>query len=288
MAMKTILAPLLGRDGDAAVLAAAYAMAAPRNGRVHALYLHRDPKDVLVSQISEGMSAGMIESVMASAEKHVEEARSKARGVFDTWAAENNVKVDVRDPNAVTADFEEVSGDVAQTLMRRARVCDLTCVVRPGENAAGDEDILLDTSIMETGRPVLMVPASKKMPGGKTVAVAWNGSKEAARAVAVTQTVLDDADKIVVLTGHDGPIGTDDGADDIADALKRRGPDAVVENFDARDGNVAGRLQAEAARCGADLLIVGAYSHSRLREYFLGGVTDDLVSAARMPILMAH
>jgi nucleotide-binding universal stress UspA family protein len=162
----------------------------------------------------------------------------------------------------------------------------VTVVVR-GEEDGPDAAAIVEAAMMETGRAVLFVPADVTAEPIKGIAVAWNGSREAARAMALAMPVLEEAGDVVLLAGLSSSLARED-IDACATALGWHGVKARSVTFDGSDGNVAGRLQAEAREAGCQLLVLGAYSHSRLREFIFGGVTDDILAAVRMPVLLAH
>jgi nucleotide-binding universal stress UspA family protein len=121
--------------------------------------------------------------------------------------------------------------------------------------------------------------------------VAWDASREATRALSEAQPLLEAAEKVYVLTvdakpkmfGH----GDQPGAN-IAAHLSRRGLPTEVRNVDGLGRTPAIAISEEAVALGADLVVMGAYAHSRLREMVFGGATRDLLRTATLPILMAH
>ena len=166
-------------------------------------------------------------------------------------------------------------------------MADVICMVRPGEYDGSDGETLFQAALMETGKAVLLAPADTKMKPIKSVAIAWNGSREAARAVALAMPMLETADSVTVLAGTSDYLKPED-VTAFTESLKWHGFNATARMFALNGADLAGRLQAEAREADAQLLVLGAYSHSRLREFVFGGVTDDIIKAGRMPVLMAH
>ncbi|MCG2583983.1 universal stress protein [Massilia sp. TS11] len=175
----------------------------------------------------------------------------------------------------------------------QARYADL--LVLGQTDPDGDSDSWLDDLpqfvVLHSGRPVLLVPyAFEQKTFGETVLVAWDGSRSAARAVADALPLLRQARKVIVSI-----IGAEVGADahgeepgaDIALYLARQGVQVEVqaEPATADVGNV---LLSQAANIGADLLVMGCYGHTRMRELVLGGATRTLLASMTIPVIMSH
>jgi nucleotide-binding universal stress UspA family protein len=166
------------------------------------------------------------------------------------------------------------------------RVADLLVVPRPGGEAMMPESVFED-ALFDSGRPVLLVPPGAKGPVGRRIAIAWNGSTETARAVAMSMGLLKRAEAVEVLS-VDGAIVPGPSAADLAAALRRHGLAATATHH-SNGGAAPGQVTADkAAAWGADLIIKGAYTQSRLRQLIFGGVTRHLILASPVPVLFAH
>lgn len=289
MSLKTVLAPVLGNDADAAILNAAHAIAVLHGAHIFVAHVHREPRDVLVPQIGMGMSASMIETIVEQAENAANEARAVSVAAFDRWREKNGLLV-VEKPtetDGVTVSFETLVGEPAVVVGRRARMVDVICVVSPTGREGSDAMALAEAALLQSGKATLVVPHDVEMAPITGIAIGWNASKEAASAVAHSMSFLETADKVLVISGIDSDL-TEEQLGTFVDSLRWHGVTAQAKTFDASSGSISGRLQAEAREADAQLLVLGAYSHSRLRESIFGGVTDDILSAARIPVLMAH
>lgn len=289
MSLKTVLAPVLGNEADTAVLNAACALATLHGAHIFVAHIHRDPREVLVPQIGMGMSASMIETIIEQAENAANESRAASLSAFDRWREANNLLVVEKptDTDGVTVSFETLVGEPATVVSRRARMVDVICVVVPAESDGGDAVTIAEAALLQSGKATLVVPHDVTMPAITGIAVGWNASKEAAAAVAHAMPLLETADKVLVMSGIDDDL-TEEQLGTFVESLLWHGVNATAKTFDASSGSISGRLQAEAREAGAQLLVLGAYSHSRLRESIFGGVTDDILTAARIPVLMAH
>jgi nucleotide-binding universal stress UspA family protein len=167
------------------------------------------------------------------------------------------------------------------------RVFDLIVLGRPGARDEPPRLATLEAALFEGGRPVLMVPPSSPASIGETIVIAWNGSTETARTVALAMPILEKAGRVVVLTlegwGVEGPSGAE-----LALRLQRNGirAETAARRLNTRSPGEA--ILDDAASFHADLLVKGAYTQSRLRQMIFGGATSHIIAHAGVPVLMAH
>lgn len=183
--------------------------------------------------------------------------------------------------------------DFGTAFARQARYADLS-IVGQGDPAEGDVDaeLVVEASFLDSGRPSLVIPyiGARSLPP-KQVLVAWDGSREAARAVGDAMPLLLKAQNVLVLVVDPGKlrgrIGEQPGAD-LGNHLARHG--IKVEVRTAASGGLATGdvIIGQASDAGADLVVMGGYGHSRLRELVLGGATQSLLDHMPIPVLMAH
>ena len=161
----------------------------------------------------------------------------------------------------------------------------------PEEGFDGFEPEFAERIIMEAGRPVLVIPREGTFGSVAThVIVGWNKSPQAARAVGDALPLLQKADQVTIVSVNpDAETAVDDlpGAE-FATMLSRHGVTVTTETVSSPSGNPGEALLTKASDLGANLLVVGAYGHSRLREYVFGGVTKHLLQHMTVPVLMAH
>lgn len=182
-------------------------------------------------------------------------------------------------------------GEALQILAAQGRVSDL---IVTGQREPDDKlpirDILIETALFETGRPSMIVPYIG--PGEAkfdSVAVAWDGRREAARAVHDAMPLLKRAKNVEIITV--GRIGTAKGEDpgsDLAESLARHGLKVSLQHLEGGHNDVANTLLSHAADKGFDLMVMGGYSHSRLREVVLGGATRGILESMTIPVLMSR
>lgn len=172
-------------------------------------------------------------------------------------------------------------------LVRQARGADLVVVGRVtrregGDGMAADPGLVL----MEAGRPVLVVPPGLDSLQAVRIVVAWKDGPEARRAVSAALPFVRGADQVyVVAAGSEAHI---EGAEEVSGLLARHGAHVTTHLVNAPSGNIADEILRFAKRHDADLIVMGGYGHSRLREWLFGGVTRDILRDSPLCCLMCH
>jgi len=168
------------------------------------------------------------------------------------------------------------------------RIFDVTVLGRPSSERGGPRMATAESALFESGRPVLLAPPANYPPKaiGDTILIAWNQSMETARATRGAHLMLLRAKKVFVLTIKewivDGPTG-----EQMAERLRNHGIPAEAVNRSAKGVSQGEAILEQAALLGADLLIKGAYTSSRLRQMIFGGATSHILAKATLPVLMA-
>jgi nucleotide-binding universal stress UspA family protein len=173
---------------------------------------------------------------------------------------------------------------------RIARRFDLAIVAQAEPHGPSVDDIIAETTLFTSGRPMIIVPYIQKAPLKlDRVMVCWDGSRQAARAVGDAMPLLAKAGRVqvVIVTNERGKQDEIEGAD-IAEHLARHGLKVDVHRVTGGDIDVADALLSHASDSGADFMVMGGYGHSRLREFVLGGVTRSILQSMTLPALMAH
>ncbi len=180
------------------------------------------------------------------------------------------------------------SGRPLETLSLRSRYADLTVVSQNAPEGQGGGEDLVDDLIMASGRPILVIPyIGAPAEIGRTVLIAWNASREAARAVSDAMPLLESADSVEIFAVEPRGIGDIPGAD-IAEHLARHGLKTNAVKTAGLDIEVGDVLLNQVADTGADLIVMGAYGHSRMRELVLGGATRHILEHMTAPVLLSH
>lgn len=289
MPIKMILVPMLGGENDGPALEAAGLLAKRSGAHLDAVFVHRDHLSVASPRMSDSLSRGRIESLFKTARKEFDDSRNAARSRFNAWCSAAGFEIKERPDTADTpsAAFSEIIGEPAEIIGKRGRTADVISITRVGDVQKADYSKILEASLLHSGRLVLQVPPQSPTEIGKTVAIAWNGSKEASRAVALALPLLETVERAVVVAGVSDYLTVDE-VNGLVDSLAWHGVNVTARTFPIAGGSVSDRLQAEARAVEADTILLGAYSHSRLRELIFGGVTANILDRAEVPVLMAH
>ena len=180
-----------------------------------------------------------------------------------------------------------LSHQVPALFVQYARLRDLTILSVPKSY----DQWYAETVIFESGKPILVLPERPRpRPFDlKTIMVAWDFSRAAARAVADAVPILEKAREVRIITvTNEKVLDSKHSAEELAKNLSRHGIDVVLDKVDAAGRAIDRVLETHAASCGADILVMGAYGHSRFREIILGGATKSLLSKPPIPILFSH
>jgi nucleotide-binding universal stress UspA family protein len=184
------------------------------------------------------------------------------------------------------ADWQEEVSPGTEVLGSIGRVFDLIVVGRPVAGAATPSMSALEIALFESGRPILIAPPATSAALGSNIVVAWNGSTETARTIAMTMPFLEQAEQVLVLSVEEGMVPGPSGQQ-VAQGLMRNRVPARSRHVAAQGSAVGAAILAEAAEAGADLLLKGAYTHSRLRQMIFGGATSHILGAAELPVIRA-
>jgi nucleotide-binding universal stress UspA family protein len=178
-------------------------------------------------------------------------------------------------------------GDVSGEVSRLARSFDATVLQQPDPTGTETAD-LIEAVLFGSGRPVLMVPCHHEPSQLRTILIAWDEGRPAARAVADALPLLAMAERVEVVTIGDRGGDQNSHSHTMVHHLVRHGIAAHGTSLANDQGSVASTLLSYAAEVKADLIVMGGYGHSRLREIVLGGTTRRMLRTMTIPVLMAH
>ncbi len=266
-------------DGEAMPERLAVALELAERFDTHLTGVYVDPGLALPTLIDVPVSPSLIEELENEHQGRCERAEQAFRKTLDR--------------SQVSSEWRMARGELAGTLARHARYADLVVL---GQEGAEDQKLVIgglpDSVVLTCGRPALVVPyIGARTSPGKHAIVAWNGSREAARAVNDALPLLMGADNVDVMCVDPGR-GEEEDADlpgaDLCLHLARHGVNAEAQTLVANDLEIADLLLSRVADRGADLIVMGAYGHARWREVVLGGVTRQLLEQMTVPVFMSH
>ncbi len=288
--MKTILLPLLGTGGNSAPLALAARVAALFDAHIAGLHIRRDTVEE-ISTITMGEGA-VTQDMWDIVEGENAKCASAAKSTFESFCGRNALPVIPPSDcsRAMSASWRSYEGDLRAGIIAEARVRDLVVTGRD-EQPFGLPAAMLADIVMQSGRPVLLVPRKIPAATGNVVAIAWKNTAESARALTAAMPFLRKAKRVVVLAVAEGAAAPAqaESAGALAGQLRwhlKEAPEVCAVT--AGRHRVSTALVGAAVSAGADLLISGAYGHSRAREFILGGVTQELLEGCELPVLLTH
>ncbi|WP_210496169.1 universal stress protein [Microvirga antarctica] len=281
--IKDVLVHLDGSPHDEERLLEAEAIASIGSAHLTGLFTNALPDFATLVPLDGGaLAAEMITSLDIDARREgaVIEARLNER--LARMAGPNDVRR-----------IDEVDARLPSCAATEGRWADLFVLSRP----TGDADVarwkaLFEAVLFESGRAVVVVPPGYRAPDAiRRVLVCWRDTRESARAVAAATPILAQATRTTVLIIDPRPLLTGEigePAADIAAHLDRHGAKVDVNVVTSGDRDVSEVILEQAKRLSADLIVMGAYGHSRSREWLMGGATRDLLETSPIPLLMAH
>ncbi|PSC02928.1 universal stress protein [Alsobacter soli] len=281
MVMKSVLVPIEDNEGAQSILQTALVFARRFGSCLEA---------VAPLPLIDNYIVGEMVPLWPPAQTGTGDSSREALLLFERFMEEHDVHRRERASQGPCWAMREgaLLGDSA--VAAHARVFDISIVGRPGSGSAGPRLSLLEAVLFESGRPVLMAPPaglSERSTIGETVVIAWNCSTETARAVAMAMPILVQARRIRVLTVEGATVPGPSG-EDLVRRLRLDGVEADAVTVTPA-GMTAGEASLDHARAfGADLMIKGAYTQSRLRQMIFGGVTSHILANATLPVLFAH
>lgn len=288
MGYKSILVPLEESDVLTSVLATTLLVARQFDSYIEGLCI----RPSLAGAIAVGFEGG-VAALAGTEEQFEQEQETRTRRLqdqFDGFVRDNGLSVaSSASMSGLCARWVEDEAPGIGIFGQRGRVFDLIVVGRPTPGVLTPAMNTLETVLFESGRPVLIAPPTAPQTLARNVVVAWNGSTETARALAFALPFLQSAERITVLA-VEGAMVPGPSAEEVAESLSRHGVSASAQTASGKRSPAAAGLVMieESAKLGADLLIKGGYTHSRLRQMIFGGATNHILNEAQIPVLMAH
>ncbi len=275
MAFKDVLVPIILVEEDECALRAAEIVADLVDARVSGVFLAVEPDaiataDALVSGVRWGDLIGQI-AADAGKVRAALEARPSSRRIGFT---------------EMRSTLSRIGADLGEV----ARCTDLVVMTRPIQDLWTEQirTAAFEGVLFGSGRPVLLTPTDWRGTVGRNIIIAWNGSHEAARAAADALPLLQEADKVTIVSVVQSAEDCLRSAQTLAAHLLRHGVKAATKAVLASHGDDTACLVAEALDGGADLVVMGGYGRARAAEWAFGGVTRALSRTASFPVFMSH
>ena len=275
--IKDVVCNLAG--GQTNDVAADYAISMGKTYGAHLVGVAFVYEPVIPGSLLGGIPTDLIE---AQREENAKAAKA-AVARFEAAAAAAGVSAEARLLDASIAGAADLFG-------RIARRFDVAVVGQARQEQGASEELLIEGALFGSGRPVIIVPQTLRQSlNFDGIMVCWDGSRPAARAIGDAIPFLTRAKsiEIVVVTGEHDKSGEITGAN-MKRHLARHGINVEIKRVTAGSVDVQGAILSHAHDSGADFIVMGAYGHSRLREFILGGVTRSILKSMPVPVLMSH
>lgn len=280
--IKNILVPLSGNPSDGRSIDAAMTIAAKFSAEVECLRVHPSPMQIIGrAAVQQFATTTSTNDLIASLEDAAVKQTRDAKATYEQFA---------RGRKDVKLSWRQIDGDCVASAIQEARYYDLTVCARTpaGSDFAADA---LASIVVGCGRPVLLVPDHPIQEVGSTIAIAWKETAEAAHAVTASMPFIAGASRVLTLTVVE---------DDATDSQCSEAVERLARTLRAHDLKTSGlsilpagrspwrALSQTARELGADLIVMGAYGHSRVREFVFGGFTRDALQDCDLPVLFMH
>ena len=280
MYFRSILVPIEQHDLMNSTLETALLLARKFDSYIEGFALHVATTAAFATADSGGV-------LIAGLEREIAETAKRTRSVFENFMREHGVPYGDA-TTTLSSNWLEGAPQGDDFVGSYGRVFDVIVLAKPGRNPRGSQMSTLEAALFESGRPVLLAPPSPWPQMGANVMIAWNRSTEQIYAIAFAMPILKRASRVIVLTVEGGAAVPGPTGEQLCRYLQLSGVPAKPLTV-GLDGRLTGEaVLAHASALNCDLLIKGAYTQSRLRQFIFGGTTRHILSNALLPVFMAH
>jgi nucleotide-binding universal stress UspA family protein len=281
MGMKTILVPIENHDAMQSALETALLLGRRCDSYIEGFALRWAINEFMVGDVVGGMP-------LETYRQDIAEEAKKARQIFETFMQKHDVPRSTETTESLSFGWLDDVSEGESFIGSYGRVFDVIVMNRRDAKSSPLHDRAIESGLFESGRPILLSPPSPPRQIATNVLIAWNCSTEQARAIALAMPLLQKADRITVLTVIGGTEVPGPSAEQLIRYLRRNGIVAAPMKVELDGRNTGEAILAAAQSLGCDLLIKGAYTQSRLRQWIFGGATQHVLANAALPVLLAN
>jgi nucleotide-binding universal stress UspA family protein len=281
MGMKAILVLIEKHDAVQSVLETALLLARRYGSYIEGVPLLWATPDLALGDI-------VVAFPVEQYEREIAAEAQRARQAFEIFMQKNDVPRSTTRTTSLSFGWLNELPEDETFVGDYGRAFDMIVMNRPDENSSVLYHRALESALFESGRPLLLCPPSPPGHIGTNVLIAWNGSTEQARAIALGMPLLERAERVIVLTVTGGTGVPGPSAEQIIKYLQRNEVPAEPLTVALDGKNTGEAILAAAQTSTCDLLIKGAFTQSRLRQMIFGGATQHVMAAATLPVLLAH
>lgn len=290
---KSIFVPTAGFANDPGALETALLVARIFGGHLDCAHVHPDPAQIVAQAAGYGWGMGAatfaVGDIITVVQEEDRKRGERARKIFEAFCKREKLERVETPPCAhfPTVAWSDLTGHELDILVSQARVHDLTVVGHPSKWEEHPREIA-GAMLVGGGRPLLLAPAKAPAHIGRTIAVAWKDTPEAARAIGAAMPFLAQASRVVLINIAEHEQVTIESVEAAAKNLRWHGINTEVRYLANECGTVQDTILTIAGQEGADMLVMGGYGHSRVQEFIFGGFTRRVLAGAELPILMMH
>lgn len=289
MSIKSIIAPVRGDGKGESVLSLALAIGRRFNSHIDVLHVHAKPEDMIPFGVP--VPRMFRKTILDAAENIAHQEETRLRAIFDDYCARHNAQMMPPDsadcpPDRLTISWCEEAGKQVSVIRDLGKLADLIVVARPDEDAELGMNSLM-CALFDVRKLTAVAPPQVSETSGSRIAIAWNGSGEAARAVTWALPLLLQAETVTVLMAADES-NSARSDEDLRRYLCLHGIQPESRTFRIGRRDIGGPLLEAVQKDGADMLVMGAFGAEKRRELVLGGVTQHVIENAELPLIMAH
>lgn len=289
---KTLLIPLFGQNGDKETLELADEILRDAGGHLGCLYVHDDAAAVASCMQTDAMGVPIATpQLIAALNEEADNQKKKARRAFDRFCEKHAIRVQASPggTDALSASWHEDNAEIVDSISCAARYHDAV-IFKRGPKFADPSLASIGSITIGSGRAVLLFPEHWQPRPVRSVAVAWKDTPEAARAVGLALPVLKQSRHVFLFAASEGNQLDDaeKGLRACATFLRWHGIDAEIRCMESDEEDAKSLVFTEAAGAGAELIVMGAYGHSRMREFAFGGFTRRALAESAIPLMLVH
>ena len=281
MSMKTILVPMEYHDTMQSALETALLLGRRCDSYIEGFALRWAIDQFLVGDVMAGVVPVKYSEDIAAETK-------KAKRIFETFMQQRDVPRATETTKSLSFGWLDNASEGESFIGSYGRVFDVIVMKRRDDHSGPMHDRAIESGLFESGRPILLSPPLPPRQIATNVLIAWNCSTEQARAIALALPLLQKADRITVLTVIGGTGVAGPSAEQLIRYLRRNGIVAEAKGVELDSSSTGEAILATAQSLGCDLLIKGAYTQSRLRQWIFGGATQHVLENAALPVLLAN
>ncbi len=293
MTIKKLMVPFLETDMAERAFDAAVVIAKQYKAHLDVVHMRQRITPALPGNVYYPIATTYVEENIEVLKEAADLRASDLKKRFEKLCSEHSIsiqeQVEHTDDKGATASWTDTEKNLPYDLAARARVANMTVFARPSNHAPQYAVGLIEETIFQSGQSALIVGKTQAVSAfPKTVLIAWDGGREAARAVSASLPILQQAETVIVAAIGEMPWGAEP-PESAASFLRLHGVHAVnIHPALDKHEHAEEVLLGQAKSKEADLVVMGAYSHNRWREMILGGFTRFMLHHSDIPLLMAH